>query len=59
VAQICNLPYRRLAACSVSAAVQRLADCKSAIQQIENLRHASCQSHFHRLWSANLKAHED
>jgi len=38
VAQISNLPYRRFLTCWRRACSQRSADCKSAIQQIENLR---------------------
>src|SRR5688572_13634409 len=45
VAQICNLLYRRLAACERTESSERMrkigrpADCKSAIQQIANLRY--------------------
>src|SRR5437762_4835277 len=48
VAQICNLLYRRIAFCGpveysrVPAGVRRPADCKSAIQQIANLRYLGC-----------------
>jgi len=39
VAQISNLPYRRFPTCWRRACSQRFADCKSAIQQIGNLRY--------------------
>src|SRR5436309_5926489 len=39
VAQSCTLRYRRLAVGRERKSSRRLADCKSAIQQIENLRH--------------------
>jgi hypothetical protein len=46
VAQICNLLYRRIVFCNARRletllVLPRLADCKSAIQQIENLRYGS------------------
>ncbi|MBI4662054.1 MAG: hypothetical protein HY735_24795 [Verrucomicrobia bacterium] len=45
VAQIFNLPYRRIAFCGSANSLtgrnlRRSADCKSAIQQIGNLRYA-------------------
>jgi hypothetical protein len=43
VAQICNLLYRRFAACWPLEFCSRSADYKSAIQQIKNLRYASCR----------------
>jgi hypothetical protein len=44
VAQICNLLYRRIAFCHSPKTLtvsryRKPADCKSAIQQIENLRY--------------------
>ena len=46
VAQICNLPYRGIvfrncAPCRQPMDVRRFADCKSAIQQITNLRYTA------------------
>jgi hypothetical protein len=45
VAQIFNLPYRRFGTCTghrisrARAGIPRVADCKSAIQQVANLRY--------------------
>ncbi len=39
VAQICNLPYRRFVTCWRYESFRRPAECRSAIQQIANLRY--------------------
>ena len=50
VAQICNLPYRGIVfrncpPCRQPMDIRRFADCKSAIQQITNLRYTADGSH--------------
>src|SRR5437899_11612499 len=49
VTQICNLLYRRLAVC------RRLADYKSAIQQIANLRYVTDPRIYHDYENTNRK----
>jgi len=57
VAQICNLPYRRIAFCGGGVVSKRAtilpqpADCKSAIRPIANLRYGDAMLALAALWS--------